>query len=199
MPRVTRSQVEQNQKNVVEAAARLFRERGIGGVSVPGVMAEAGLTHGAFYGHFASKEALAAEAITHAFEQLAETYVSIAERHKGDPDAARQEFVKVYTSRLHRDTPGLGCAGAALGGEVARDEHRGPVRAAFAAGLKTMVERLRPLLSSGRKAATHEEALARVAMLVGGQVLARATKGHAISDELLLAVRDALSPRRRNR
>ena len=63
MPRVSKKQAEENHREVVSAAARLFRERGINGVSVPALMAEAGLTHGAFYGHFASKDELAARPV----------------------------------------------------------------------------------------------------------------------------------------
>ena len=62
MPRVSRKQAEENHAAVLDAAAKLFRARGINGVSVPALMAEAGLTHGAFYGHFNSKEELAAAA-----------------------------------------------------------------------------------------------------------------------------------------
>lgn len=194
MPRVTRKEAEQHREDVIEAAARLFRDCGIAGVSVPAIMAEAGLTHGAFYGQFASKEALAAVACERAFTQTFALYDDIERRHVADAGAARAEFFKHYTSRLHRDRPGLGCPAAALASEVARDAPDSPVRAAFAAGVATMVSRFASLLSGRKtKPLSRDETLAATAMLVGAQVLARATKGHKISDEILLAVRNTLS------
>lgn len=194
MPRVTRKEADQHREDVIEAAARLFRERGIAGVSVPGVMAEAGLTHGAFYGQFESKEALAAAACERAFEQIHALYDQIEQRHGGDRNAARAEFIKNYTARIHRDRPGLGCAAAAMGGEIAHEQPGSPVRSAFAAGLEAMLERFKTLLARPRrKPPTRDETLAVAAMLVGALVLSRATKGHKISDEVLLAVRKTLT------
>ena len=99
MPRVSKKQAEQNHAEVIAAASKLFRAKGINGVSVPALMAEAGLTHGAFYGHFGSKEELAAAACTHAIEQSGAIYDGLLERHGGDQTAALTEFVKRYTSR----------------------------------------------------------------------------------------------------
>ncbi len=192
MPRVSRKQAEENHAAVLDAAAKLFRARGINGVSVPALMAEAGLTHGAFYGHFNSKEELATAACAHAIEQSGAIYDGLLERHGGDQNAALTEFVKRYTSRLHRDQPGLGCPIAALADDASREEFKGPVRKAFAAGLERMIDRLRPLLGRRGKTAPRDQALADVAMLVGALVLARATKGHAVSDEVLLAARNSM-------
>ncbi len=94
MPRVSKKQAEQNHAEVIAAASKLFRAKGINGVSVPALMAEAGLTHGAFYGHFGSKEELAAAACTHAMEQSGAMYDGLLERHGGDQSAALTEFVK---------------------------------------------------------------------------------------------------------
>jgi TetR/AcrR family transcriptional regulator, transcriptional repressor for nem operon len=193
MPRVSRKQAEQNRQDVIDAASRLFREHGIDGVSVPAVMAEAGLTHGAFYGQFDSKEALAEAACARAFEQSRQIYAEIDARHGGDIEAVRTEFIKRYTAKSHRDQPGHGCLVAALGGDIARPEMEGRVRSTFAAGVASMVERVQSLLvPRKKKKATRQEALAAVATLVGGLVLARATRGHEISDEMLAAVRKTL-------
>ena len=194
MPRVSKKQAEQNHAEVIAAASKLFRAKGINGVSVPALMAEAGLTHGAFYGHFGSKEELAAAACTHAIEQSGAIYDGLLERHGGDQSAALAEFVKRYTSRLHRDQPGLGCPIAALADDASREEFKGPVRKAFAAGLERMIDRVRPLLGRRGKMAPREQALADVAMLVGALVLARATKGNAVSDEVLMAARKSMLP-----
>jgi TetR/AcrR family transcriptional regulator, transcriptional repressor for nem operon len=194
MPRVSKKQAEQNHAEVIAAASKLFRAKGINGVSVPALMAEAGLTHGAFYGHFGSKEELAAAACTHAMEQSDAIYDGLLERHSGDQSAALTEFVKRYTSRLHRDQPGLGCPIAALADDASREEFKGPVRKAFAAGLERMIDRVRPLLGRRGKTAPREQALADIAMLVGALVLARATKGNAVSDEVLMAARKSMLP-----
>lgn len=192
MPRVSRKQAEQHHQDVVEAASRLFREHGINGISVPGVMAEAGLTHGAFYGHFGSKAELAAAACTRAFNEKSALYHDITARHGADRDAARAEFITRYTAKSHRDKPGLGCPVAALCIDMGRAEFDGAVRGSFVAGLRDMIAAVTALLSKRRKKATREEALAGMAMLVGAVMLARATKGHAISEEILQAVRSAL-------
>ncbi len=192
MPRVSRKEAEQHREDVINAASRLFLERGIDGVSVPAVMAEAGLTHGGFYGHFPSKEALVAEACTRAFEDRRSVYEGIGDRNGSDRKAARVEFIKRYTAKTHRDAIGLGCPAAAMCGDIARGNPKGPVSAAFAAGLNMMVEKISPLLSGKKKAATREETLAQIAMLVGGMVLARSTKGHPVSDEILQSVRATL-------
>jgi TetR/AcrR family transcriptional repressor of nem operon len=192
MPRVSRKQADENHAAVLDAAAKLFRAHGINGVSVPALMAEAGLTHGAFYGHFNSKEDLAAAACAHAFEEKRGVYEDIDARHGADKRAALTEFVKRYTGKSHRDQPGSGCPAAALADDAAREEFKGPVRRAFAAGLERMVERVRPLLGSRGKNASRAETLAAVALLVGALVLARATKGHAVSDEVLLAARNSM-------
>jgi TetR/AcrR family transcriptional regulator, transcriptional repressor for nem operon len=194
MPRVSKKQAEQNHADVIAAASKLFRAHGINGVSVPALMAEAGLTHGAFYGHFDSKEELAAAACTHAVEQSGALYDGLLERHGGDKAAAFTELVGRYTSKAHRDRPGLGCPIAALGADAAREEFKGPVRRAFAAGVERMVDRVQPLLGRRGKAAARDESLADVALLVGALALARATKGHAISEEILSAARKALTP-----
>ena len=192
MPRVSRKEADQHREDVLNAASRLFLEHGIDGVSVPAVMAEAGLTHGGFYGHFDSKEALVAEACLRAFKDRRGVYDGIDERSGSDKKLARSEFVKRYTTRTHRDAIGLGCPAAAMSGDVAREDPKGQIRSAFISGFSAMVERLTPLLSKKRKAAAREDALAQIAMLVGAVVLSRSTKGSPISDEIMQSVRSAL-------
>lgn len=194
MPRVSRKEADQHREDVLNAASKLFLEYGIDGVSVPAVMAEAGLTHGGFYGHFDSKEALVAEACERAFKERRSIYDGIEQRNGADKKSARVEFIKRYTTKAHRDAIGLGCPAAAMCGDMARENPKGQIRTAFAAGFNVMVERLTPLLSRKRKdkAAAREDALAQVAMLVGAVVLSRSTKGSPVSDEIMQAVRDAL-------
>ena len=193
MPRVSRKQAAENHTAVIEAATRLFKSRGINDVSVPELMAEAGLTHGAFYGHFKSKDDLAAAACENAFEEKRALYSDLRERHAGDKRSALTEFVRNYTSRAHRDQPGLGCPVAALAEDAGREEYKGPVRKVFANGLEGMVSGVQSLLG-GRGLNGREQALADTALLVGALLLARATKGQPISDEFLEAARGALTP-----
>jgi TetR/AcrR family transcriptional regulator, transcriptional repressor for nem operon len=192
MPRVSRKQAEENHEAVIAAASRLFKARGINGVSVPELMAEAGLTHGAFYGHFKSKDDLAAAACEHAFAEKREVYADLQKRHDGDRRAALEEFVKRYTAKSHRDQPSLGCPVAALVEDASREEFKGPVRKVFAGGVETMVEGLQALSGTRSKNARRDQALADAAMLVGALVLSRATKGQPISEEVLEAARKAV-------
>jgi TetR/AcrR family transcriptional repressor of nem operon len=192
MPRVSRKEADQHREDVLNAASKLFLEYGIDGVSVPAVMAEAGLTHGGFYGHFDSKEALVAEACERAFKERRSIYDGIQERNGTEKKSARSEFIKRYTTRAHRDAIGLGCPAAAMCGDMAREDPKGQIRTAFAAGFNMMVERLTPLLSKKKKAAARDDALAQIAMLVGAVVLSRATKGSPVSDEIMQSVRSTL-------
>lgn len=183
--RVTREQVRENRRRILEAAGRLFRERGFAAVTVAEVMAAAGMTHGGFYGHFASKEDLAAQALAQA---LAPAPREDTSREPGTaPDLAG--FVAGYLSAAHRDRPGTGCALAALGSEAARQP--APVRRAFTEGLEARLARMQEASPEGDRKA----ALAALSGLVGALVLARAVDDPALSDEILAATRAALGDR----
>ncbi|TGD92737.1 TetR/AcrR family transcriptional regulator [Methylobacterium nonmethylotrophicum] len=177
--RVTREQVRENRRRILEAAGRLLREKGFSAVTVAEVMEAAGLTHGGFYGHFASKEDLAAQALAQALIP--------APREPGAA-AGLAGFVASYLSAAHRDRPGTGCALAALGGEAARQP--APVRRAFTEGLEARLSRMQEGLPEGDRAT----ALAALSGLVGALVLARAVDDPALSDEILAAARTALEP-----
>src|SRR5271170_2549103 len=123
MPRVSREQFISNRTAITEASARLLRERGIKGLSVSELMAAAGLTHGGFYGHFASKDALAAEACSLAFEHSAERWKNRVAGN-ADADSARAALVEGYLTPKSRSSPGTSCPAAALAGDVAREDPR---------------------------------------------------------------------------
>jgi TetR/AcrR family transcriptional repressor of nem operon len=198
MPRVSRKQANQHRVDIVDAAARLFRERGIDGVSVPELMADAGLTHGGFYGHFASKEALAALACTKAFAEKAEAVGKIVERSKGDRARARRELALYYLTSLHCDEPGEGCPIPALSSDIARVKPDSAVRTAYVDGLSAFAEQMIPFMEGRGNSEKRSEALAMLSMLVGAVTLARATRGEKISDEILKAVRKSLAGPRRS-
>jgi TetR/AcrR family transcriptional repressor of nem operon len=183
MGRVSQAQAQENRRNVVRTAGRLFREHGIDGVSVADVMAAAGLTHGGFYKQFASKEALVVEAVAQAFAEQADTLKSYQDQP--DQAAARAAFLAGYLSPEHRDAPGPGCPTAGFGGDLAREEEDSPAKEEYVKG----IERYSRWLGSET-----EPDLVSVSTLVGAIFLARATAGTGLSDQILQAARKALSP-----
>jgi TetR/AcrR family transcriptional regulator, transcriptional repressor for nem operon len=197
MPRVSKQQSLSNRATITQAAARLFREHGIQGISVSDLMGAAGLTHGGFYGHFESKDALAVEACRLAFENSAGRWKKRLLDFPA-PAAAKAALVESYLSSKSRDSPGTCCPASSLAGDVARERSASPVRAEFTSGVETLVEILGSLQHTGNPAGDRHAALADLATMVGAQLLARATSGLKISDEFLHAARKRLiSPRKR--
>ena len=191
MPRVSQEQTDHNRIAIEEASSRLFRERGLHGVSVAEVMARAGLTHGGFYGHFSSKDGLAAVACSKAVADSGERW---SRRFAALPDAAsrRAAYVQGYLAPATRDRAGTACAIAALAGDVAREPADKPVRAAYLDGVKSMAARLAQLQLPDNAEPVDQAALADLATLVGALVLARATRGDPLSDDILASARARL-------
>ena len=186
--RVSREQAEKNREHVIDTAARLFREKGYSGIGVADLMKEAGLTHGGFYGNFASKEALMGAACARAFDASAAMWGELIAR---DPDTALAQIVARYLSRRHVDHPGQGCTMAALGSDLARLAD--PVRAITAAGVRQQVDLLAPLMAGGTAQEQRRAAMAAYAAMVGALVVARAVDDAAQGDEMLGAVRDRIT------
>ena len=162
-------------ERIVKEASRLFRERGFENVSVADVMKAAGLTHGAFYAHFGSKEELQAAAI--AYGQR----VSLERMKRSNSKKSKESYADRYLSRSHRDNPGDGCTMAALGEEVARSTPE--LKSTFEQGLEDILS---------AKGGDRNEAIFRVAAMMGGVVLARAVQDPRLSDEILRSVRQKL-------
>jgi len=158
-------------QKILDAAARLFRERGFG-VSVSEIMKATGLTHGPFYNHFASKEALIAECFAHAAEQKLMEQAEASLTPEG-----RAAWADAYLSAEHRDQPGDGCLLAALAGDAAREPAVRPELTAY----------LKETLNRGKAVAPRDEVLRRAAMMVGAVILARAVDDAELSAELLSA------------
>jgi TetR/AcrR family transcriptional repressor of nem operon len=177
--RVSREKAKENRENIVEVASRLFREHGFDGVGVDAIMKEAGLTHGGFYGHFGSKDDLAAEAMAAALARSGERMSAFT-----DLDA----YVSAYLSEVHCADRLNGCGLAALGGDAAR-EGKG-VRRAVTAYLERQFA-LVSRLFGGTAAAKRKRAIAMVSGLVGALTLARAVNDPALSREILAAAREA--------
>lgn len=189
MPRASRAQAEQHREEIVTEAARLFRERGLAAVTVADVTGAVGMTHGGFYKHFASKEALAAEAASRAFKQAVELEESLAAGAL-DREGRWQAVIDQYLSPAHRDSPGEGCPATAFAADTARESRESPLHDEYVAGVQNFVEFLQRISpdSAGR-----EETLARYATLVGALTLARATNGDPISEEILAAAHSSLA------
>lgn len=178
--KVTRAQAARNRERIVEAAARLFRERGFDGIGVADLMKEAGLTHGGFYGHFSSKEDLIAEASARALQGSIAAWMALSSRAPGDPLSA---VAGAYLSSGHRDHPGTGCLLAALGPDVSRQGR--PVRRAVTGYVRTAVDLLARLVPGNSRAARRRKAISAYATLVGTLVIARAVDDRALSQEIL--------------
>jgi TetR/AcrR family transcriptional repressor of nem operon len=172
--RITKAKRQENHDRIVLIAARMFREKGFDGVAVADLMEQAGMTHGGFYNHFASKEALMAEAAALGFADT-------AARYAGVPMA---EVIDAYISRPHRDARGQGCPAAALSGEAARlaDD----TRAAFGDGIAGMIA----ALQGGLDGVPRAKAISLLAQAVGAVVLSRACPDDApLADEILTTCR----------
>lgn len=187
MARASREQAEKHRQQIVEAASRLFRERGLDGVSVPELMGAAGMTHGGFYGHFESKDALAALAAEAGFGEFSSRFSAAVARHPADAQGARRDVLENYLSPGHRDHPGQGCATAALSVDVARSAPDSPIRETYATAINRFVDEVAAISphSPGDEAAARDDALATVATMVGALIIARASKGDPISDAVL--------------
>ena len=192
MPRVSKVQTEANHQAIQDAASRLFRARGLAGVSVAELMAEAGLTHGGFYAHFPSKDALAASACAAAFAHADAKWQRRVEAAV-DPTAARTAIAEGYLRTAYRDPAVAACPTATLVTDVAREPVTHPIHRAYLAGVRRQVEVLAALGDSGDAARDREDACVQLATMMGALLLARATRGDAISDEFLNAARRRLT------
>ena len=181
--RYTKDHKANTHERIVRTAAALFRENGIEQISVPTLMARAGLTHGGFYAHFRSKDALVAEAIEKGLDETTDRLLAIA----GHGDGLRS-VIAAYLSRDHRDHPARGCVLASLGSEVGRGGT--PARGALTSKLRRLVGALRGLVGGSRRGLSpQEQATGILATMVGAIVLARATDDEAYADEILLSCR----------
>lgn len=174
--RITETQAKENRERVVDVACELFREHGFDGIGVADVMKAAGFTHGGFYNHFSSKEALSAEATRRAFERMA----AVRERAR---DVT--ELLTKYLSRTGRKALAKGCPAAALGADAARQSDS--VKAEFAQGIEGMITSLtRRLEAEGADEDARIRAINIVSKMVGALMLSRAVPDDApLAQEIL--------------
>jgi TetR/AcrR family transcriptional repressor of nem operon len=188
MSRVTRAQAEAHHGAIEDAASRLFRQRGLDAVSIADVMGEAGLTHGGFYGHFPSKDALAASACEAAFGASAEKWRRRIDAASG-PAAARRKIVDGYLSAQNRDPEAATCPTATLVADVARAGRNHPIRAPYLAGVRQQIDTLAALADSGDRKRDRAAACVQLATMIGALLLARAADGDPLADEVVAAAR----------
>jgi len=165
---------------MIETAGRRFKSNGIDGSGIATLVADAGLTNGAFYGHFASKEDLVASVVT---QQLADQVAVVDALPAGL--ASVEAFLREYLSAEHRDDPAEGCPSAALLDEIGRCD--ATTRDAYTEGARSMIEAISRRLDGGNVQQTDERAIGIFTLLVGSLQLARAVTDAELSDRILAA------------
>jgi TetR/AcrR family transcriptional repressor of nem operon len=176
---------------VLKAAAKAIRADGPHRVGVAGVMAEAGLTHGGFYAHFASKDDLVAAAIGHMFEESRARL--LLETQNRAPRGALSGYIDFYLSTKHRDALTTGCPIAALASDLPRISE--PSREQFAAGARRLTQALAQLLEAAGCVSAEEEARSMFAEMLGALSLARVEPERDRSDAILEDSKRALKRR----
>jgi TetR/AcrR family transcriptional regulator, transcriptional repressor for nem operon len=180
MQRATLKAKELTHERIVDAAARAIRRSGYDGTSVADIMKEAGLTHGGFYAHFASREAMLAEAADRAGAEAVAASTRVAAT--APPEQAMQRLLHAYLSKEHVESVEMGCPVAALGSEMPRQAPE--VRRAATRRIKEMIDVVARQSSDWGQPGAHEHALVTVATMVGALVLARAVDDARLSDTL---------------
>src|SRR6266700_1005188 len=186
--RYSREHKQETHDRMVKKAALRLREKGAHGIGVADLMKEAGLTHGGFYAHFDSREALVIEAFAYAMDRSTERWRKIAEQTP--PDKRLATIVQSYLTALHRDDLGHGCAVPALGAEIARESPK--TRKAFASKLEQMIDMMGGQIAGVPRKAARKRAVATLATMMGTLVLARVAGNGEFSDEILGAGREAV-------
>jgi TetR/AcrR family transcriptional repressor of nem operon len=188
--RVSRIQAAENRQTVINVASRLFRERGFDGVGLKDLMKGAGLTQGAFYKQFASKEDLAVEASKRALESGAHRW---SEAAAGNPDDPLGAVIGFYLSGDHREEKMDGCPIVALGSDAARQGF--DVKAAFEAGIKAHLEVLGRFIAETSGETSSGKTMAILSTMVGAVTLSRVVNdpdlAQAILDAAVEQVREA--------
>lgn len=183
--RVSRSQAAENRETVINVASRLFRERGFDGIGLKDLMKGAGLTQGAFYKQFASKEDLAAQASRRAMESATHRWSAATAAKPEDPLGA---VIAFYLSMDHRGEKMDGCPIVALGSDAARQGT--DVKASFEAGIKQHLEILGRFIAETNGEDTDGKAMAILSTMVGALMLSRVVNDPDLAQALLDAATD---------
>jgi TetR/AcrR family transcriptional repressor of nem operon len=169
---------EATRRRIVEAAGRRLKRDGIDGSSVATLMSDAGLTNGAFYAHFRSKDDLIASVVEEELRLQAAWVDTLLPGRAG-----LEQLVRAYLSPEHRDYPDAGCPSAALLDEIGRSYV--VTKKAYTTGVRTIVDQIAARLAQEDPAAAKGRALSLFTMIIGTLQLSRAVADRALSDELL--------------
>jgi TetR/AcrR family transcriptional regulator, transcriptional repressor for nem operon len=169
---------DETRRHILDVASAQFRESGIAAVGLAGIMSEAGLTNGAFYSHFASKEDLVREVLTDALTRR-------EERHKANLEngIALETTIRDYLSARHRDRAATGCPAAALVAEIAR--HPKATRDAFTGKVADIIVLMAEQIRQGTAKERRRKAITIYATMVGALQLSRAVNDKQLSEEIL--------------
>jgi TetR/AcrR family transcriptional regulator, transcriptional repressor for nem operon len=190
MKRAATRSKEATHDRIVDAAARAIRRSGYNGTGVADIMKDAGLTHGGFYAHFSSREAMLAEAADRAGSESVARMERIAA--SSPPKQALPAMMRAYLSNQHLEGIESGCAAAALGSEMPRQAPE--VRRAATRRIKEMIDLVARQSPDWGQPGAHERALFTVATMVGALVLARAVDEPRLSDGFRKAALKHLAP-----
>ncbi len=185
--RYSREHKQETHARIVKKASVRLREKGAHGIGVADLMKEAGLTHGGFYAHFDSREALVIEAFAYAMDRSTERWRKIA--GETPPEKRLATIVETYLTPVHRDDPGHGCAVPTLGAEIARESLK--TRKACAAKLEQMIDMMADQVLDVPRKTARKQAVAALSTMIGTLVLSRIAGNGEFSDEILAAGREA--------
>jgi TetR/AcrR family transcriptional repressor of nem operon len=189
--RYSREHKLETHARIVKRASVRLREKGAHGIGVADLMKDAGLTHGGFYAHFDSREALVIEAFAYAMDRATERWRKLGELTP--PEKRLAAIVDSYLTTAHRDDPGHGCAVPTLGAEIARESPK--TRKAFAAKVEQMVDMIAEQIPALPSKNARKRAASTLATMMGTLVLARIAGSGEFSDEILAAGREAVLER----
>ncbi|ALA17850.1 MULTISPECIES: TetR/AcrR family transcriptional regulator [unclassified Chelatococcus] len=187
--RVSRIQAEKNRQTVIDVASRLFREHGFDGIGLKDLMEGAGLTQGAFYKQFASKDDLVAQASRRALESAFSRWSAAAAANPQDPLGA---VIAFYLSMEHRAERMDGCPIVALGADAARQG--ADVKASFEAGIREYLALLGSWIGDAGGGEPAGKAMAILSTMVGALVLSRAVNDEQLSKQFLHAAAESVQP-----
>jgi TetR/AcrR family transcriptional regulator, transcriptional repressor for nem operon len=185
--RYSREHKQETHDRIVKKASVRLREKGAHGIGVADLMKEAGLTHGGFYAHFDSREALVIEAFGYAMDRGMDHWRKITDEVA--PEKRLALIAEAYLSALHRDNPGHGCSIPALGAEIARESPK--TRKAFAGKLDEMIEMMTDFIPNLPRKAARKQAIATLTTMAGTMLLARIAGSSELSDEVLKTGRES--------
>jgi TetR/AcrR family transcriptional repressor of nem operon len=190
--RYSETHKDETHARLLKIAGKALRENGPDGVAVAEVMKEAGLTHGGFYAHFKSKDALLVEALRGVFASSKQKFLRAVESLP--PRHALGAYIDFYVSPRHRDNPSGGCPITALSSDSPRQSKA--FRAAFDDGVKSLVAELETRIrEAGIKSDAHALAASVISAMAGAVAISRAVSDRSLSDQMLATARESIKQR----